>query len=65
MGRHSSPEPQDAAGEPPEEPQAPGGDYTDGGHDAPLSARGRILFWTTVAVLVLAIAALFVATLAR
>jgi hypothetical protein len=37
----------------------------DGGHDAPLSARGRILFWTTVAVLVLAITALFVATLAR
>src|SRR6202165_1416852 len=35
MGRHSIPEPQDAAGEPPEEPQAPGGDYTDGGHDAP------------------------------
>ena len=35
MGRHSIPEPQDSAGEPPEEPQAPGGDYTDGGHDAP------------------------------
>jgi hypothetical protein len=37
----------------------------DGGHDAPLSPRGRIVFWTTVAVLVLAIAVLFVATLAR
>ena len=37
----------------------------DGGHDAPLSPRGRILFWTTVAVLVVAIAVLFVATLAR
>lgn len=37
----------------------------DGGHDAPLSPRGRILFWATVGVLVLAIAALFVATLTR
>jgi len=37
----------------------------DGGHDAPMSPRGRILFWTTVAVLVLAIVVLFVATLAR
>jgi len=37
----------------------------DGGHDAPLSRRGRIVFWTTVAVLGVAIAVLFVATLAR
>ena len=37
----------------------------DGGHDAPLSPRGRILFWGTVSVLVVAIAVLFVVTLAR
>jgi hypothetical protein len=37
----------------------------DAGHDAPLSARGRILFWATVSVLVLAIAVLFVVTVAR
>ncbi|MGO9873927.1 MAG: hypothetical protein ACLPVY_09020 [Acidimicrobiia bacterium] len=37
----------------------------DGGDDAPLSARGRVLFWGTVSVLVLAIAVLFVVTVAR
>ena len=37
----------------------------DGGHDAPLSPRGRLLFWGTVSVLVIAIAVLFVVTLAR
>jgi hypothetical protein len=37
----------------------------DAGHDAPLSPRGRLLFWGTVAVLGVAIAVLFVATLAK
>lgn len=37
----------------------------DGGQDAPLSARGRIIFWTTVTVLTVAIAILFVASLHR
>jgi hypothetical protein len=37
----------------------------DGGHDAPLSARGRILFFGTLGVLVVAIAVLFVLTLAK
>ena len=37
----------------------------DGGHDAPLSPRGRVLFWGTVSVLVAAIAVLFVVMLAR
>ena len=37
----------------------------DGGHDAPLSRRGRIWFWGTVSVLGLAIAVLFVLTLAK
>jgi hypothetical protein len=36
----------------------------DGGQDAPLSPRGKLLFRGVVAVLVLAIAALFVITLA-
>ena len=33
----------------------------DAGHDAPLSPRGRLLFWATVTVLVVAIGVLFVA----
>jgi hypothetical protein len=37
----------------------------DAGHDAPLSPRGRVLFWATVGVLVLAIVVLFVATISR
>jgi hypothetical protein len=37
----------------------------DGGQDAPLSPRGRVLFWGTVSVLVVAIAVLFVVMLAR
>ena len=37
----------------------------DGGHDAPLSARGRIIFWATVTVLTVAIAVLLVASLRR
>ena len=37
----------------------------DGGHDAPLSARGRIWFYGSVGVLVVAIAVLFVLTLAK
>jgi hypothetical protein len=37
----------------------------DGGHDAPMSPRGRLLFWATVSVLVVAIVILFVATLAK
>jgi hypothetical protein len=37
----------------------------DGGHDAPLSRRGRILFWGTVSVLVVAIAVLFLVTVSR
>jgi len=36
----------------------------DGGRDAPLSPRGKLLFRGVVAVLVLAIAVLFVITLA-
>jgi hypothetical protein len=32
----------------------------DGGHDTPLSPRGRLVFWATVTVLVLGIAVLFV-----
>jgi hypothetical protein len=36
----------------------------DGGRDAPLSPRGRILFWGSIAVLVVAVAILFVVTLA-
>jgi hypothetical protein len=38
---------------------------SEAGHDAPLSPRGRILFWGTVAVLVLAIAVLFVVTVSK
>jgi hypothetical protein len=34
----------------------------DAGHDAPLSARGRLMFRATVAVLVLAIVVLFLVT---
>lgn len=37
----------------------------DGGRDAPLGKRGRILFWGTVSVLGTAIAVLFVLTLAK
>jgi hypothetical protein len=34
----------------------------DGGHDAPLSRRGRIIFWAVVSLLVAGIAVLLVAT---
>jgi hypothetical protein len=37
----------------------------DGGHDAPLSARGRLLFLGVVSVLVIAIIVLFAITLAQ
>ena len=37
----------------------------DAGHDAPLSRRGRILFWGTVSVLVVAIAVLFLVTASK
>jgi hypothetical protein len=37
----------------------------DGGHDAPLSARGRLVFYGCVGVMVIAIAVLFVLTLAK
>ena len=37
----------------------------DGGHDAPLSARGRILFWATVGILAGGIAVVLVLTLAK
>jgi hypothetical protein len=37
----------------------------DAGHDAPLSRRGRILFWGTVSVLVVAIAVLFLVTVSK
>jgi hypothetical protein len=37
----------------------------DGGRDAPLTPRGRILFWGTIVVLVLAVGILFVVTLAE
>jgi hypothetical protein len=37
----------------------------DGGRDAPLTRRGRILFWGTIAVLVIAVAILFAVTLAN
>ena len=37
----------------------------DGGRDAPLTPRGRILFWGTIVVLVLAVSILFVITLAE
>ena len=37
----------------------------DGGHDAPLSPRGRLVFSVVVSVLVVAIAVLFVITLSR
>ena len=36
----------------------------DGGRDAPLSPRGRIIFWSIVSVLVVGIALLLVATAA-
>ena len=36
----------------------------DGGHDAPMSPRGRILFWGTVSVLTAALVVVFVITLA-
>ena len=36
----------------------------DAGHDAPLTKRGRILFWGTIIVLTVAVAILFVITLA-
>jgi hypothetical protein len=37
----------------------------DGGQDAPLSPKGRVLFWGAVSVLVVAIAVVFVVMLAR
>ena len=37
----------------------------DAGHDAPLTPRGRILFWGTIVVLTVAVAILFVVTLAN
>jgi hypothetical protein len=37
----------------------------DGGHDAPLTPRGRILFWGTIIVLTVAVVILFVVTLAN
>ena len=37
----------------------------DAGHDAPLTPRGRILFWGTIIVLTVAVAILFVVTLAN
>lgn len=37
----------------------------DAGHDAPLSPRGRLLFWGAVAGLVVAIVVVFVLTLTR
>jgi hypothetical protein len=36
----------------------------DAGHDAPLTPRGRILFWGTIIVLTVAVVILFVVTLA-
>ena len=37
----------------------------DAGHDAPLSRRGKVLFWGSVTVLVAAIAVLFLVTASR
>ena len=37
----------------------------DGGKDAPLTRRGRILFWATMVVLVLAVSILFVITVSE
>ena len=37
----------------------------DAGHDAPLTRRGRILFWGTIIVLTVAVVILFVVTLAN
>jgi hypothetical protein len=37
----------------------------DGGHDAPMSRRGRLIFWSIVIVLVIGIAILLVASLHR
>ena len=37
----------------------------DAGHDAPLSPRGRIIFWGVVAVLVVAIAVLLLVTVSK
>jgi hypothetical protein len=37
----------------------------DGGRDAPLTPRGRILFWGSIVVLVLAVSILFVITVAN
>jgi len=37
----------------------------DAGHDAPLSSRGRLLFWGVVLVLVAAIAVLFLVTVSK
>ena len=37
----------------------------DGGQDAPLSSRGRLLFYGVVSVLVIAIVVLFAITLAQ
>jgi len=37
----------------------------DAGHDAPLTPRGRILFWGTIVVLTVAVLILFVVTLAN
>jgi hypothetical protein len=71
----SPPEPPDERGQPEEE--RPGllwrvlksaiapDVLEDGGHDAPLTPRGRIIFWTTIAVLILAVSILFVVTLAQ
>jgi len=37
----------------------------DGGHDAPMSPRGRIILWTIITILVVAIAILLAASLGR
>ncbi len=67
-------EPGAGGGEPPPEEREPLGwrvlrsliapdVLQDGGRDAPLTPRGRILFWGTIAALVLAVSILFVVTL--
>jgi len=37
----------------------------DGGHDAPLTPRGRLVFWATIVILVVAVGILFLITLAQ
>ena len=74
---HPNEPPEPEQGDPPPEEERPAllwrvlksaiapDELEDGGHDAPLTPRGRILFWGTIIVLTVAVLILFVVTLAN